>query len=269
MLIARLRLVDGVLRSGRGVLGLLYAYFDETGTHGSATNILVAGFVGSRTSWRRLGKAWNAVLSRDCVEYFHYTDLRYARKSYQGWDANRKARHLEDLARAIEGSGAIPVVACFSGDWEATTAGDDHWKERFPSAYSWCFEAAIKSLERVVAERFSSQPITVSMCAHEQYGGRAVEVFDHFRFNGGWPDIVSLKYIDPKAVCEAQAADMIAWEVQRDLNQASTPLRDQVPLPLLEKVCSSNRRFSWLRAREDDLIAQMAAPRGLPLRRPS
>jgi hypothetical protein len=264
-----LDLMDGVLPGGRGVLALLYAYFDESGTHGSATNIMVAGFVGSKTSWRRLQRDWKAVLARDQVECFHYTDLRYARKSYKGWDATRKARHLDDLARVIGASGVVPVVACFSGDWSATTAGDDHWNERFPSAYSWCFEAAVKALERVVADRFSAQPIVVSMCAHEQYGSRAVEVFDHFKFNGAWSGIVSLNYIDPKAFCEAQAADMIAWEVQRDLNQASAPPSQHLPLPLLDKVCAPGRTFSWLRYDEAALINQMASPRGAPMKRPA
>jgi hypothetical protein len=252
------------MRRDNGVYALLYAYFDESGTHAGAANVLVAGFVGSKGNWRRLRRDWNAVLKRDRVECFHYTDLRYGRKSYANWDDAKKWRHLADLTRVVGTSGVVPVVACFTGDWAATTAGDDHWNQRFPSAYSWCFESAMQSLKWVIAKEYSTQPVAVSMCRHEQYDDRTAEVFDHFKHNGVWPEIVSLSHIEPKAFCEAQAADMIAWEVQRDLNQASAPPDKQLPLPLLDRMWP----FSWLRYDEAGLLEQMASPRGSPMKRP-
>lgn len=236
--------------------------------HADARFVLVAGFVGSRPQWRRFQRDWQFILGRDGVSTFHYTDLRYGRKSYSGWSQEAKARHLKSLAGAIEGACVTPVVACFSGDWAKTVAGNADWIERFPSAYAWCFEAAMQALDWTAKKRFAAQQVAVSMCSHEEYERRAVEVYDHFKFNGAWPGIDSLCYVEPRDCLGAQAADMIAWEVQRDLNQADLPPAKQVPLPLLDKVSRPDQTFAWLRYDEAALREQMSLGRGPPLIRP-
>lgn len=234
--------------------------------HANAANVLIAGFVGTKSQWRKLQRGWQSVLDRDGVEWFHCTDAMGFRRSYSGWTRAKRDAHLERLTRAVAASGLHPVAVCFSGNWTTTVAHDADWIERFPSAYAWCFEATVKALERVADERFTAQQIALAFCEHEQYQARAREVYDHFRFNGLWSQFVSLSFVNPRQSSEAQCADLITWEVQRDINQAGLPFEKQSKLALLDIMCA--RSFTWLRYDEAALTNQMSDVRGPPMKRP-
>ena len=94
-------------RIGRGhsrasrVVVILQAAVDESGTHDSSEHYVLGGYVASEDQWAKFEPAWDAMLSRVGVTYFHGTELKSGKKRCAGLPARLRAalaENAEDIA---------------------------------------------------------------------------------------------------------------------------------------------------------------------------
>jgi hypothetical protein len=80
---------------------LFTAYFDESDTHGSKPNMVMAAFLGRARQWELFCRKIRAFQRRDGFQVFHAKDFRALRGEFQGWGPEKCIRLLNDLAVAI------------------------------------------------------------------------------------------------------------------------------------------------------------------------
>jgi len=137
---------------------MLITYLDDSGTHDSAHNCVIAGYFGHSQDWTKFNADWNAVLASEGATEFHGRHFFHAhhghrRNPFSAWDAAKRDRFLDQLLLTIM-SNAIFPIACgvVSQDWlnqsDEARAGlsanpsPERWHSRFMVLQYVVFRAA-------------------------------------------------------------------------------------------------------------------------------
>lgn len=209
------------------------AYFDESGIDGAHGITLISGVVARLEDWPRVNTQWQDRIRSDGVACFHYYECKNQTGAYQGWDWQSACTpHLERLATIIAISPVGGVSAAFLGDWNEATADRPDLRERFPSAYSFCFEMMVKKL-RDEMNHHGEPDMVLVFAKQRQYERRAMEIWQWHRERHAWPEIKEILYASPMDTVGLQMADMLAWETRRHLFKGNEEWRN---LPLLRRL---------------------------------
>src|SRR5947207_1495772 len=80
---------------------MLYLYLDETGTHATAGNIGVAGYLAREEQWSAFQVEWQEELTAYGVPFFHMTDFLARRGHFKDWPEQKRIPRLHKLIRVI------------------------------------------------------------------------------------------------------------------------------------------------------------------------
>jgi len=209
-------------------LVVLQAFFDESGTHARAESTVIAGFVGTAEQWVEVERLWAEHLAKHDIPDFHYHEFENRVGPWEKMDREIRTPIMKGLMVILIRSGLIPVAAAYHGKWGDIEPKNPLWKpDRFPNAYSWCFELCMESLIDCSRDVYGSEPVSVMFALHDEYGERALKYFDLFKRNREWQTLVHpIAFDSPKSRPALQAADMIAFEIYQAFN---------------------SRRMSWLK----------------------
>ena len=102
-------------------------YADESGIHDrkgkelGAKAVSIAGYLGWSADWEKFCGKWQAVLHRESVPHFHFSDFsnklnRSSDKTwtYYGWPESRRDKFLFDLADIVKTNTQFSIAGCFS-----------------------------------------------------------------------------------------------------------------------------------------------------------
>src|SRR5438093_13725166 len=70
----------------------LAAYFDESGTHNGSKVLTLCGVVSPVSQWERLGAAWQRLLEKERLPFFHAADCVGGYDLYEDWPEERRER---------------------------------------------------------------------------------------------------------------------------------------------------------------------------------
>jgi hypothetical protein len=225
------------------------AYFDDSGTHGSADVVLLAGVFGHQYQWQYFSELWAAKLAdpspgKPPLTRFHMTECQGSHGEFAGWKRTETDFLVHELGRIIVRCGLWAHATAISRkDWDDLITGD--FRKYVGDAEGFCI--------RDIHIR------TVNWCHTRGGGSELAFVFDHRperkkeneRFFGlfeafqnehkGTPKLTSLTFEGSQKVLPLQAADLIAWEIYRHaldvLNkevELSLPRREQLAALLKE-----------------------------------
>lgn len=141
-------------RNDAGVLALLRAYFDKSGT--SPLGITsVAGYVAPVNEWEIVEAKWLEALNYWGIGCFHYSQLRFLVGSERaGMCANYFTRIIEDSNLDAIGAAIVDV------DWR-----HDNWgqmtTQKLNSPYEQCLDLALDVLWQHAGENFPGEDIGV------------------------------------------------------------------------------------------------------------
>lgn len=121
---------------------MLYAYFDETGTHGTSLAVGVFGLIGAERAWDSLRKKWIARLAEDDIKLFHAFDCKRGKNEFRHWNNTKRNLLINDLAEIV-GNSQLDQIGMGVGlaDWRRIT--DPRFKNRYKTPYHFCFEGCI------------------------------------------------------------------------------------------------------------------------------
>ena len=223
-----------------GIIAMLLAYFDESGTDGQHGFTCISGFIGSVEEWGIIQRGWRDRLDRDGINTFHYVKANSRRGEYHGWSKPQVDAHLEHLSFLLTANGVAGINAGFVGDYSNVISTlPDQFRERYPTAYSLCFELAVTKICESMQGAWQKQPVALVFARQDQFQGRALEVWELNDRLGLWPEINSISYSTPEKLTQLQAADMIAWETRRYMWDRELPTAIR-KLPLLNKLVAKH-----------------------------
>jgi len=198
-------------------MGMLSAYFDESGTDASNRVAVVAGYVGSDFQWRRFCKRWDVALSLENVKIMHRSDLENFQGEFteaKGWCPTRRNLFVPKFQSIIKRHTYSAVsAAVVKKDFNLVMPP---WVgSLFGGVYGWCAFMCVVAMRGWCEERRHSERINWTFESGSEVP--ACEIDEMFRVLQ-LPDLRDLYRIgsvtfDTKDLKPLQAADVVAYEV--------------------------------------------------------
>ncbi len=208
-----------------GVLGMLTAYFDDSGTHSGSDIVLLAGIFGNQWQWNLFNRLWieklaNPLPGRPALERFHMTDCFNSLNEFEGWRREETDYFAHEMIgiilRASLWGGATSVSAKawnhhVTGDLRRASGDPEGGAIRnsFYMAIDWARTHA--SYDSQIAFVFEDRPDRKA-----EYQAVYNVFSDHNNATGMRPEIASLTFVQARKFLPLQAADLLAWEIYRD-----------------------------------------------------
>jgi uncharacterized protein DUF3800 len=207
----------------RGLLVMLRAFFDDSGTHeggrwGPSKVVAVAGIFGTEAELRGLEVEWRKHLvrplcgSKPTLKRFHMTECQASDGEFAGWSRTETDFFCHQLGTAILESGVSAYgMACFRKDWDDLIQGDARaiLGDSEGNCVRNCFLKAA-----IWGQMYTFDPrmmFFIDDRPHRQRENRLV--FNVFQTQSmPPPELVGLSFITSHEVLPLQAADLIAWE---------------------------------------------------------
>lgn len=205
---------------------MMHAYFDESGTHSKDAILWVAGYLFEADQCLRFEREWSARLAESGISIFHAVDCAHRNKEFESKSREDCDALLIDLIELIRKYAALQVTCAISQRWfdalRPTT-----WKAIYGDAYALGATICLQSIS--------------SWCNDNAYFGRIAYFFEEnkegqssaSRFMDFVTSHPALKTLyrhhshifmaKPDAV-PLQAADLLAWEMNKEMVEAqNTP----------------------------------------------
>jgi hypothetical protein len=207
-----------------GWLGMLSAYFDDSGTHtggkfGPSRIVLVAGLIGTEARLESLERNWQRQLDRpicgrkDRLSRFHMVDCQNLSGEFTGWSRTESdyfCKLLQDVI--IEAEVALYGIAVSRQDWDDLVTGDVRGFLGDAEGYciSQCF---VRTLGWARSNTFDPKITFVFDNRTPEIERRGRAVGDAFQRHSVSPEIVGTAFLSSTAIKSLQAADLFAWEL--------------------------------------------------------
>jgi hypothetical protein len=215
------------------MLGMLTAYFDDSGTHTAAEITLLAGLFGLSNQWDLFNDLWRGVLEeavpRKSINTFHATDCHNALGEFVGWSRTESDWLMHELGRVITRCGLGGCATSVARQtWEKEIVGD--MRRAVGDAEGGCIRTVfIDTLEW--AKRFSPHCLEMAFVFDDrperikEYSGVYQIFSDHGEGTNEKPRLVSLSFAHAAKMLPLQASDLLAWNVyQEELLSLTHPL---------------------------------------------
>lgn len=214
---------------------MLYAYYDESGTHG-AKEVVIGGLLGSLNQWRSVEDAWRANLAELGIRKFHATECAAGTGEYACCERWKRDYQFQSLARIISTSKLyIMGTTIILDDWD-TVMGP--YKERFPHQFDFLVEMHIALIAKYSQDFWDGEPVRMVFSPQSQFKERVTKIWQRYKANDEGQVIDSLIFADKSSDPALQAADYLSYELMKYHRSGGT-----------ETMWTESPLFSGIRAR--------------------
>lgn len=123
-------------------MGVIHAYFDESGTHEGSRVMCVAGYLFAANDAKRFNDAWGAALRQAGLPYFRMSECAGGGGQFKDWAPKRRAALAKTLIALIRRRMMHGFAVSMSPAEYAATAPPG-WAELYGGAYTVCLEMAL------------------------------------------------------------------------------------------------------------------------------
>jgi hypothetical protein len=200
-------------------MGMLTAYFDDSGTHDNSLFVLLGGLYGTEKQWTPFDSAWRAKLAsplpgKPPLKRFHMYDCVHGEGEFVGYNQAERDALIHDFREIIINAG-IRGYCCGGSrvDWDALVLGDLRRflgdAERFcvTQCFVWTDQWARRNNETEVAYVFDNRP-------HREDANK--RVFEFFQRNNNitkeGPTNIGVSFLSSDSITPLRGADLVAWE---------------------------------------------------------
>ena len=216
-------------------MAIVTAYLDESK---SDPMFVLGGLVSTASGWARFSREWRKVLKESNVPYLHMKEFAFFRGVFAEWTERMRRSFLNRLLFLIN-SPREPIYSfsCIFNFRDYDRIFPSKF-QRQQSHYFFAFQSCMTGIKihchrhKLLAE---GETIDLVLDQQEQYSGRALAIFNNYKIAPFMPEeernmLGSLSFADDKVVIPLQAADLLAYEINKNqrgfVRHAGTVLGD-------------------------------------------
>jgi hypothetical protein len=215
---------------------LIWAYFDDAGTHAGSEVTSIGGLLGTARAWATLEADWAAVID-DFPEYgltaFHAHDCQEGIGDFANFRREIREAISARFSRVIARHTELRVFwsSCINAAWDEVA--DAPFRERYISAFGLCFEWCIQQTARWSVNYAQGSPVSLVFAEQKNFEDRMRDVFRYYVGAKGYAPLRTLTFGSYRDLLPLQAADLIATELNRywraaDLNPDKLSIRREI-----------------------------------------
>jgi hypothetical protein len=230
-----------------GLVVVLRAYFDESGTHARSRIVTVVGVVATPKKWRAFTRLWWQTLKVAGVKgEFKSDECVRGLGQYEGWPMGTRRQLRAQLGRLIDDHAIYAsVVSMLRADFKAeivphATKGD-LWEDPYP----WCLRACLEYIAKT--EKRAGRRVACVADEGHGYQSRFFEYFPKLKQAKNWRQVfVSLTAAASEDYAPLQAAEWLVYEARHTTDQHvyGTPKRWGSLIQCFEKMEIEGGNFS-------------------------
>jgi hypothetical protein len=198
------------------VIGVLQAYFDESGTSGNDPLTVISGFIATDACWLDFDALWRSALKRDLKDlglaWFHMVECENGTKQFAPWASRPEFRRFaaKSMADVIVRSGITGFWSSVGvQDWRDATT--DTFKARYPKPYYFCFEDCLRQVAAWVSEFAPGKSVELIFAEQHEYQDRAVTTYGAYMKGKPSAPRQSVRFAPMQICAPLQAADMAVY----------------------------------------------------------
>lgn len=238
-------------RVGKPIV-VLQAYVDDSRKMLGRKSLFMAGYINFPERWIEFSREWARVLREGRpIQYLHMVDAHAARGEFRGWGRLDREIKVAALAQVVANSAPWSFhVSVNLSDFAETF--DKSMPHGFQSPYLVCFIAVATQIGRHTASFGAPMPVDLVFDEQNQIHKAALALYDGMKamqpddrriWMGSTPIFRSDKDVLP-----LQAADMLAWHVQREIRDG-----DLIPKSRVSNLLIQDGRHSYIHIDRDGL----------------
>jgi hypothetical protein len=210
-------------------MATLKAYFDEAGTDKKKPAVTVGCYIATTEQWDLFSYYWGKLRDEEQAEYFHRVDLESLQGQFRGWTKDRKERVYRAQHRLIKAYTIRGIAgAVMKADYDEIIVG--HERQVLGNAYEFGLRHCLAGVANLANELGYAHDIEyIFEAGAEGQGHFDAIIMKWFRDD---PELQALyrvgswTFADKKQLLPLQAADALAYEVAKDVeNSVGTPFR--------------------------------------------
>ena len=226
------------------------AYFDESGSKEPPGYFGVAGFVGSDYQWSVFDRLWQETLETTGAPYLHMREFAHSVDAFTEWkdDKARREQLMAGVVAAILQSELTAVGSALRvGDFDALT---EKQRIRLQSPYFCCLQDVLWGFALTTVGQDPKVEVHVTGDRHRQHEEKARKLHRALRRTGRLFANLSdeLNFADTQQTFGLQAADLLAYEMVKELRNQDVRPEDRMRWPL------------------DQILSEPESPRGKMLK---
>lgn len=199
---------------------MLWAYFDDSGTHAASEITTLGGLVGTDADWAALEADWCAVIDdfrEHGLQAFHAADCERGGGDFAQIQKPIREAIARRFARVTAKHTNLRPFwsSVINEDWEAVAVPDPDFIERYEKPLGLCFEWIVQQVDSWSERYMSGQPIALIFSEQKDYEDRMREIFSLYSESKHYARLKSITFGSYRDIVPLQAADQLATEMTR------------------------------------------------------
>jgi hypothetical protein len=192
-------------------------YFDESGTSSNQKIAMYGGMVAKASEWATIEGEWRAKLAEYDLSEYHASLCESGLK-----DFSRYSKPIRESLTNYFSS----LVSRVRGHAFGSSVSHTAWKELVPEKIKEnyggdpLYLAAANLMQRISAwsvEYNDGEPVAMMFASHLKHDTELAKLHAQFLDSGEWPGLGSITFGMPKLFVPLQTADLICYELKRQL----------------------------------------------------
>jgi hypothetical protein len=198
----------------------LTGYFDESGTHGKESPIvIVAGFIARPGQWASFERDLSVLLHEYAVKTFHAIDFRTRKGDFKGWPTIKRARFNSRFLKLADDHLSYGVSTVLSSEKYRSIyrVTDYPPKVRPDTQYGLCVRAALWKSIVLLKDQKDNWPLNVVFENGARNAGDAIRVFSEVKegLNADYAPLLGEFNFGSKNDLPIAIADSLAYAIFR------------------------------------------------------
>jgi hypothetical protein len=230
---------------------MLQGYIDDSGSDMQGPVYVLSGFIGQTTEWAKFSDQWDIELHKPpAISYFKMREAESLKEQFQGWTIGDRDAKIMSLTRLI-----VPRVICnvecvvSQADYDSVVPRaiafirktsnameDRRLANSLENPYLFCFHGIVIECCNRLYEQRQLDVIDFYFDQQGKVGNRA-KAFWYALKNNAPPEykrflVNEPVFRDEKIFLPLQAADLIAWQTRRRIDDLNERAIDNIRAPL-------------------------------------
>ena len=195
---------------------MLIAYFDESGSKDTPL-VTMAGYLSDEHHWNRFEREWARALNEHGAKYLHMKEYAHCRGEFEGWPEWKRKALMKKLIWTIKSNVKFRVGIVVPCEAYQQIVGSIDPNNTRLSPFCHCFQSCMRAISEYCQKHKITDDVALVFDENNESSKHASGFYTSFKQSNAPSrnQLVSLSFADDKKVTPLQAADLLAYELNK------------------------------------------------------